>query len=102
MPKLTELSDEQLLTLSRKGREEAFVELYRRRQTGVHRFALQMSGSAVVAEDVTQEVFLLLIRQPERYDPARGSLASFLFGVARNYVRRAIDCERDGEPLDEA
>jgi RNA polymerase sigma-70 factor (ECF subfamily) len=101
MPRLTELSDAQLLERSRKGHEDSFAELYRRRQAGIHRFALQMSGSPAVAEDVTQEVFMLLIRRPELYDPARGSLASFLFGVARNHVLRAIEIERDREPLDE-
>ena len=101
MPRLIELSDVQLLARSRKGQEDAFAEIYRRRQAGIYRFALQMSGSPAVAEDVTQEVFMLLIREPERYDPERGSLASFLFGVARNHVLRAIENERDCEPLDE-
>ena len=101
MPGLTELTDAQLLARSRKGHEDAFAELYRRRQAGIYRFALQMSGSPAVAEDVTQEVFMLLIRQPELYVPERGSLASFLFGVARNHVLRAIENERSREPLDE-
>jgi len=83
------------------GDEQAFTALYRRRQAGVYRFALQMSGSEAMAEDVTQEVFLLLIREGSRYDPARGSLQAFLLGVARNYVLRAVERNRGGVPLDD-
>jgi RNA polymerase sigma-70 factor (ECF subfamily) len=49
-----------------------------------------MCGSPAVAEDVTQEVFLFLMRQGKLFDPARGSLSSFLLGVARNYVLRRL------------
>jgi RNA polymerase sigma-70 factor (ECF subfamily) len=98
---LAELNDDELLARSRAGDERAFTALYRRRQAGIYRFALQMSGSAAIAEEVTQEAFLVLIRWPERYDPARGLLASFLYGVARNYVLRLLDGQREGGPLDE-
>jgi RNA polymerase sigma-70 factor (ECF subfamily) len=72
-----------------EGDESAFAALYRRRQGAVYRFALHMSGSASVAEDVTQEVFLELMRDPAGYDPDRGALASYLYGMARNLVLRA-------------
>jgi len=86
----TELNDSELLQLMLSGDEDAFTLLYRRRQGGVYRFTLQMCGSPAVAEDVTQEVFLFLIRQGKAFDPARGSLSSFLLGVARNYVLRRL------------
>ena len=70
------------------GDEPAFVELYQRRSRGVYRFALQMSGSATTAEEVTQEVFLVLMRDAARFDPARGSFLSYLYGVTRNHVLR--------------
>jgi len=54
--------DDELLLRMRSGDEQAFVILYRRRQGALYRFALHMSGSAAVAEDVTQEGFLGLIR----------------------------------------
>jgi hypothetical protein len=54
--------DEELLRALLDGDEQAFTALYRRRQAGLFRFALQMGGSAAVVEDVTQEVFLTLIR----------------------------------------
>jgi RNA polymerase sigma-70 factor (ECF subfamily) len=77
------------------GDEEALALLYRRRQGGVYRFALQMSGSKTIAEDVTQEVFLFLMRDGHVFDPTRGTLNAFLLGVARNYVLR----RRRGEHL---
>ncbi|HWC78304.1 MAG TPA: RNA polymerase sigma factor, partial [Blastocatellia bacterium] len=88
-------SDNDLLRLMRSGDEEAFALLYRRRQAGVFRFALQMSGSREVAEDVTQEVFIVLISEAERYDSSRGSVAAFLYGIARNHVLRRLQRDRD-------
>src|SRR5438128_12328719 len=87
-------SDLDLLRLMMAGDEDAFTQVYRRRQGGVYRFALQMSGSATLAEDVTQEVFMVLIREADRYDPNRGSLAAYLYGIARNHVLRRIEQDR--------
>jgi len=92
-------SDLDLLRLMIAGSEDAFTELYRRRQACVYRFALQMSGSAAIAEDVTQEVFIVLMRTAERYDPDRGSLAAYLYGIARNYVLRRLEQDRVFVPL---
>jgi RNA polymerase sigma-70 factor (ECF subfamily) len=75
------------------GDEQAFVALYRRWQGSLYRFALQMTGNPGVAEEVTQEVFLTLMRDPKIFDPARGPLQSFLFGVCRNFVMRRISEE---------
>jgi RNA polymerase sigma-70 factor (ECF subfamily) len=88
---LTDQTDEQLLGLALNGNEEAFTALYRRRQGPVYRFALHMSASPQVAEEVTQEVFLFLLQRGRDFDPERGVLAAYLFGVARNYVRRAME-----------
>lgn len=87
-------TDAELLRLISDGDEEAFTMLYRRRQAGVYRFALHMSGSEAVAEDVVQEVFMVLMRDFNRYDPARGSLAAYLYGVARNLVLRLMQKDR--------
>ena len=94
MKDLANLGDEALLRRSADGDAEAFTILYRRRQGPLYRFALQMSGSATVAEEVTQDVFLLLIRQPEQFDPSRGSVSAFLYGVARNHVLRHLKLSR--------
>lgn len=86
----SELGDGELLRSMLAGDEEALALLYRRRQGSVYRFALQMSGSKSIAEDVTQEVFLFLMREGHVFDPARGSLNAFLLGVARNHVLRRL------------
>ncbi|HEV2834078.1 MAG TPA: RNA polymerase sigma factor [Pyrinomonadaceae bacterium] len=94
-----DLSDDQLLRLMLAGDEDALAQLYRRRQASVYRFALQMSGSTCIAEDVTQEVFLFLMREGRLFDPARGSVAAFLLGVARNHVLRRLRVEHLLSPL---
>jgi len=87
-------SDKDLLRRMMAGDEDAFTALYRRRQAGVYRFALQMSGSQAIAEDVTQEVFLALMREASDYDPARGSLTAYLNGMARHQVLRCLRRQR--------
>ncbi|HEY9403425.1 MAG TPA: RNA polymerase sigma factor [Pyrinomonadaceae bacterium] len=89
-----EHSDEELLRLMTAGDADAFAALYRRRQAGIYRFALQMCGSEGIAEDVTQEVFMMLVRDSHMFDPARGALSSYLYGVARNQVLRRLEKER--------
>jgi RNA polymerase sigma-70 factor (ECF subfamily) len=93
-------TDAELLRLMLCGDEDAFTVLYRRRQGGVYRFALQMSGSEALAEDVVQEVFMVLMRDGRNFDPTRGSLAAYLYGIARNHVLRAFERERSLVPLD--
>jgi RNA polymerase sigma-70 factor (ECF subfamily) len=94
-------SDEDLLRLVSTGDETAFTALYRRRQGAIYRFALHMSGSESVAEDVTQEVFIALMRQGDRYDPLKGSLSAYLYGIARNHVLRHLERERSLVPITE-
>jgi RNA polymerase sigma-70 factor (ECF subfamily) len=83
------------------GDEEALAALYRRRQGGIYRFAVQMCGFQALAEDVTQEVFMVLIRNGETFDPARGSVNAFLVGVARNLLLRRLQRERFYAPIEE-
>ncbi|MFN2454828.1 MAG: RNA polymerase sigma factor [Pyrinomonadaceae bacterium] len=94
------LSDNDLLRLMLAGDEAAFALLYQRRQGGIYRFAWQMCGSEMIAEDVTQEVFMALLRDEARgYDPARGSLAAYLYGIARHQVLRALERDKSYVPL---
>lgn len=93
-------TDDDLFRLMLAGDESAFVSLYRRRQGGIYRFALQMSGSESVAEDVTQEVFMVLMNDTSRYDPERGTLSAYLYGVARNHVLRSLSRERSFVSID--
>ncbi|MFN2513813.1 MAG: RNA polymerase sigma factor [Pyrinomonadaceae bacterium] len=95
-------SDTELLQAMRAGDEEALADLYRRRQPGIYRFALQMCGSQELAEDITQEVFMVLIREAHTFDPARGSLSAFLMGIARHHVLRRLQRERFYVSMNEA
>ena len=95
-------SDDELLLLIRNGDEQAFLALYRRRQAALYRFALHMSGSASVAEDVTQEVFLAVLREDCGYDPERGTLSGYLFGIARKLILRHVERGRADVALEES
>ena len=101
MSSATTSSDQELLRLMTTGNEEAFTALYRRHQGNIYRFALLMSGSVTVADDVTQEVFLALMRHGDRYDSDRGPLTAFLYGIARNQVLRNRRRERVCDSLEE-
>jgi len=92
--KPAQISDDELLERAAAGDEAAFTDLYRRRQGAVYRFALQMSGRRGVAEEVTQEVFLAVIRDAGRFDAKRGSALSYLYGIARNQVLRRLERDR--------
>jgi RNA polymerase sigma-70 factor, ECF subfamily len=95
------LSDSELLQAMRAGDEEALAELYRRRQPSIYRFALQMCGSQEFAEDITQEVFMVLIREAHTFDATRGALGAFLMGIARHQVLRRLQRERFYVPMNE-
>src|SRR5258706_8768313 len=94
-----EISDSSLLERAVGGDEASFTALYRRRQPAVYRFALQMSGRRSVAEEVTQEVFLVVIREGGRFDPQRGSVMAYFYGIARNCVLRCLDRDRVYVPI---
>ena len=95
----SDVNDNDLLRLMLAGDEEALALLYRRRQGSVYRFALQMSGSRSIAEDVTQEVFLFLMREGHVFDDSKGTVGAFLLGVTRVHVRRRLRAEHRLEPL---
>lgn len=73
-----------------RGDEAAFRTLYGRYQGPIYRFSLHMSGNGATAEEVTQEVFMLLITSPKSYQPEQGTVAGYLFGIARNLTRRSV------------
>jgi RNA polymerase sigma-70 factor (ECF subfamily) len=94
-----DISDDGLMRRLRAGDEEAFTTVFRRWQGPLFRFALHMSGSRTLAEDATQEVFMTLIRQTAQFDPAKGALGAFLFGIARNQVLKRFERERPYVPF---
>ena len=83
--------DDALLKRSAKGDELAFSELYRRHQAPLFRFAVRMTGSTWAAEEIVQDVFMMLVREPRKYDPSRGTLGAFLYGVARNRIMKHLE-----------
>jgi RNA polymerase sigma-70 factor (ECF subfamily) len=80
--------DEELLKRSANGDEEAFAALYRRHADVLYRFAFRMTGSSWGAEEIVQDVFMTLVREPGKYDVERGTLPAFLFGIARNKIMK--------------
>ena len=81
-------NDTDLLRQMRAGTAAAFQALYQRHQAPPFRFALLRSGSADTAADIVQEVFMGLLTDSFKFDPLRGELRTFLFGVARNLVHK--------------
>jgi RNA polymerase sigma-70 factor (ECF subfamily) len=95
-------SDEQLLRLMLGGDAQAFGEIYDRRQGGIYRYALRMTGSEAIAEDVTHDVFIELMRDGEQFNDELGSLKSYLFGMARHRVLRRLKIEKNMISIDGA
>jgi RNA polymerase sigma-70 factor, ECF subfamily len=78
-----------------------FQTTFDQHKDAVHRFAWRMSGSSAAAEDITQDVFVALLRHPGRFDPARGTLRAFLLGIARNLALKQWRAEHRLEPLED-
>src|SRR5262245_59346995 len=80
----------ELIGRAARGDETAFLLVYERHRTPVFRFACRLLGSRALAEDVTQECFLSLMRKPQLFDPGRASLRSYLCGAARHIALRQL------------
>jgi RNA polymerase sigma-70 factor (ECF subfamily) len=93
--------DRELLRQLARGKEAAFSACYERYEGPIYRFAWHMSGNQATAEEVTQEVFLRLIDNPRKYDPEKGSLGGYLFGIARNVMRRHMENSQLDMPLED-
>ena len=84
-------SDQDLLRVLRdEGSEEAMAQLYRRHGGLVYRFSLRLIQDESIAEEVTQDVFLALLGHADRFDPERGSMATWLCGIARRLVWKQL------------
>jgi RNA polymerase sigma-70 factor (ECF subfamily) len=91
---LTNSSDSELLRLMLAGDSAAFASLYDRHQGCIYRFALRMTDSEAMAGDVTHDVFLALMRDGKQFDPERGTLGAYLYGIARNRILKLLKRER--------
>jgi RNA polymerase sigma-70 factor (ECF subfamily) len=97
---------EELIAKIAAGDREAFGELYRQCRPDVFRIAAHMCGSAAMAEDVVQDVFVAVIDSAARYRPNQSGVMPWLLGIASNHVRRwryrrtflplPVDGTRDG------
>lgn len=67
----------------------------------LYRFAYRMTGTPHGADDIVQDSFLALWRKPAAYDPDRGSLRSFLLGIARNLALKRWRSEHPHDDLEE-
>jgi len=78
-----------------------FETVFDEHKDAVFRFAWRMTNSTAIAEDVAQDVFLSVLRHPDRFDPSRGRLRPFLLGIARNLVLKRWREEGRWEELEE-
>ncbi len=95
-------TDEVLLIRLSAGDEAAFEALYDRRQPAIYRYALRMCGSEPIAEDVTQDVFMALMRDAAKFDGSKGTVGGYLFGVARHRVLRHLQRGKSFVPMNDA
>ena len=87
-----------LLRQASDGDEAAFVELYSLFKRPIFHYAARMCGHTA-GDDVVQETFLAVLRQGGRFDPAKGTVAAYLYGIARHHVIKRLD--RQGVTLSE-
>jgi|ERR1039458_1861174 RNA polymerase sigma-70 factor (ECF subfamily) len=91
MEELSALSDPQLVVGIARFREPCLAEVYRRHGGAAFGLARRVLGQASLAEDVVQEVFLALWTHPDKFDPTRGTLRSFVLALTHS---RAVDAVR--------
>ena len=99
MENFNNCSDALLLKRALAGDEAAFRLLYEGLKGGIFRYAFYMTNSRTVAEEVTQEVFILLLNEGGGYREERGDVGAFAFGIARNFIRRIERRESKYEPI---
>ena len=83
------MDDERLLGRASRGDADAVSTLFARHHTSIYRYAVHMCGRDA-GDDIVQETFLTVMRQPGRYDPQRGPVIGYLLGIARNLALRRL------------
>lgn len=95
-----ERDDGPLVAAARRGDEEAFARLYAAHHPPIYRYARHMCGAAA-ADDIVQDTFMALLRPANRFDPVRGSVRAYLYGIARHHMLKSLAISRVESPLDE-
>lgn len=88
---LQEASDATLVVSIGRYHEDALAEVYRRHAGAVFALARRLLADRTLAEEIVQEVFLRLWNDPDRFDPGRGSLRSYLLAQCHG---RSVDLIR--------
>lgn len=88
--------DADLVSRLRRGDAAAARELYQRHGSALLRFGLAMSNCRQTAEDIVHDTFVEILKHPIRFDPTRGSVIAYLFGIARHRMSRVARVELRG------
>jgi RNA polymerase sigma-70 factor, ECF subfamily len=92
----------ELLRRAGRGDEAAFLLIYERHRAPVFRFACRMLGSSPLAEDVTQECFLSILKRPEGFQEGRASLRTYLCAIVRHLAFRQLRRQGHEAELEDA
>jgi RNA polymerase sigma-70 factor, ECF subfamily len=92
--------DDRLLRKVANGNLDALAFLYERHGDLVYRFAIRLSGDRTTAEEVTQDVFIAVIRQADSFDSTRGQFSTWLCGIARNLIWTRAGLSQRWQPMD--
>jgi RNA polymerase sigma-70 factor (ECF subfamily) len=95
-------SEAELFRALATGDGAAMAALYQLHGGLIYRFSLRMSHDESIAEEVTQEVFLALLKQADRFDPRQAALSTWLCGIARRLVWKHLERRQRMGPLDES
>jgi RNA polymerase sigma-70 factor, ECF subfamily len=92
---------DELLLRAGGGDQAAFLLLYERHRNSIFRFAYRLLDSVELAEDITHDCFLSLIRKPGNFDPQRGTLKTYLYAAARNLAMKYFRSQGRETKLDD-